>query len=101
MREMQLSPEKARTTLEILIKEGLLIRMGEIQLFNKTVQDIALSVRSYFAENPTITVAQLRDLLGISRKLAVPLLEYYDLHKYTVRDGNIRRPGPKLGELNE
>lgn len=101
MREMQLSPEKARATQEILIKEGLLIRIGDLQLYSKTVQDIALRVRSYFVDNPTITVAELRDLLGISRKLAVPLLEYYDTHKYTVREGNIRHPGPKLRELPE
>lgn len=44
------------------------------------------------------TVAEFRDALGVSRRQAVPLLEFLDAGGYTRRDGNVRvvrrRPGP-------
>ncbi|MBZ0267089.1 selenocysteine-specific translation elongation factor [bacterium] len=37
-----------------------------------------------------ISVGTFRDALGISRKYAVPLLEYFDVKRITRRDGDIR-----------
>jgi len=36
-------------------------------------------------------VAEFRDLLGTTRKYALPLLEYLDSHKITLRIGDIRK----------
>ena len=41
-------------------------------------------------------MSQLREAWGISRKFAVPLCEYYDAVEITVRQGDVRVPGPKL-----
>jgi selenocysteine-specific elongation factor len=38
-----------------------------------------------------MTVAQARDLLGTTRKIAIPLLEYLDRIKFTVRYGDKRK----------
>lgn len=54
--------------------------------------------RHHFTNHPSLTLAELRDMLGTSRKVALPLLEYFDLQKYTAREGDTRRPGPKLRE---
>jgi selenocysteine-specific elongation factor len=93
--------DKARATLEILIKEGQLIKVGEMHVYRKTIQNIAKVIQRHFQTNPTLTVAELRDLIGTSRKVALPLLEYYDMHKYTVREGDVRRLGPKIQDLSE
>jgi selenocysteine-specific elongation factor len=77
------------------------VRVGEILVYRKTIQYIAKLIQGHFADNPTLTVAQLRDLLHTSRKVALPLLEHFDLHKYTIREGDNRRPGPKLNNLSE
>ena len=99
--KLALPADKAKAALDTLLRQGVLIRVGEILVYRKTIQYIAKLIQQHFTANPTITVAQLRDLLGTSRKVALPLLEYYDLHKYTVRDGDIRRPGPKIRDLSE
>jgi selenocysteine-specific elongation factor len=39
-----------------------------------------------------------RDALGVSRKFAVPLLDYFDTQKLTVRTGNRRTPGAQARE---
>jgi selenocysteine-specific elongation factor len=99
--KMALPADKARAALDILLRQGTLVRVGEILVYRKTIQYIARLIQQHFAANPTLTVAQLRDLLNTSRKVALPLLEYFDLHKYTVREGDNRRPGPKIRDLSE
>ncbi|MDT8903335.1 selenocysteine-specific translation elongation factor [Anaeroselena agilis] len=99
--KMSLPADKARAAQDILVRQGILVRVGEILVYRKTIQYIAKLIQQHFADNPTLTVAQLRDLLNTSRKVALPLIEYLDLHKYTIRDGDNRRPGPKLRDLSE
>lgn len=99
--KMGLPADKARAAKDILLRQGALVRVGEILVYRKTIQNIVKVIQRHFAASPTLTVAQLRDLLATSRKIALPLLEYYDLHKYTVRDGDVRRPGPKIHDLSE
>jgi selenocysteine-specific elongation factor len=99
--KMALPPDKARAAQDILLRQGMLVRVGDILVYRKTIQYIAKLIQQHFAANPTLTVAQLRDLLNTSRKVALPLIEYFDLHKYTIRDGDNRRPGPKLRDLSE
>ena len=65
------------------------------------MQYIVEVIHRHFKENSTLTVAELRDLLNTSRKVSLPLLEYLDMHKYTVREGDIRRPGLKIRNLSE
>jgi selenocysteine-specific elongation factor len=37
-----------------------------------------------------MTAAEFRDILGTSRKYAVPLLEWLDVHGVTIRNGDFR-----------
>jgi selenocysteine-specific elongation factor len=54
------------------------------------------SVRALFAKQPTVSVADVKDVLGITRKHAIPVLEYFDQTRVTVRRGDLRVPGPGL-----
>ena len=40
-----------------------------------------------------------RDALGVSRKFAVPLVDYLDKIRFTVRSGNNRTPGVEAKKL--
>ena len=42
---------------------------------------------------------EFRDALGVSRKYAVPLLDYLDRTRFTVRSGNERTPGVEARKL--
>ena len=39
---------------------------------------------------------EFRDALGVSRKYVIPLLDYFDRIRLTVRHGSVRTPGAKL-----
>ncbi len=52
-------------------------------------------VADRLADGSTVTMAEIRDLLGTSRKFAVPIGEYLDRIGLTVREGDARRLGDR------
>jgi selenocysteine-specific elongation factor len=53
-------------------------------------------LRAWFAGRTELAVGDLKDALGVTRKHAIPLLEFFDRHGFTVRRGNARVAGPAL-----
>lgn len=49
------------------------------------------AAQAHFAENETLTLAQMRDLLDTSRKYALAVLEYFDKTGITKKEGDFRR----------
>ena len=98
---LKLSAGKERAAFDALVRQGLLVKVADMHVYRKTIQYIVGLVKGHFSVNSTITVGELRDALNTSRKVALPILEYLDMHKYTIRDGDIRRPGQRLLDLSE
>lgn len=99
--KLQLLPEEANLAFELLVNKGMLIKMDNLCIYASTMQYIVSSIHQYFQKNESITVAQVRDLLNTSRKLALVILEYLDMNKYTIRVGDERRPSYKIIEFSE
>lgn len=72
-----------------LVREGELVRISEdFVLLPSQVDDLLGVVASF--ESP-FTVSEFRDRSGLSRKYAVPFLEWSDRAGHTVRQGDTRR----------
>ncbi len=56
-----------------------------------TYEDMVSRVLQRIGQNAGITVAEVRDLFGTTRKYALALMEHLDAIGFTVRDGDIRR----------
>ncbi len=54
------------------------------------------AARALFARQPSISVGDFKDALGITRKHAIPMLEAFDQARLTVRRGDLRVAGPGL-----
>jgi len=91
--KLKLLPEKAMIVFNILLSKGLLIQVDTVYIHRKIMQDTINILKHYFQSNEEITVSQLRTMLKTSRKVALPLMEYFDRYHYTVRVGDVRRPG--------
>jgi selenocysteine-specific elongation factor len=88
----------AEALLILLVDSGELIRVPPDFFFSRArLDDMARRVREFFATNREMKVADLKDLIGVSRKQAVPLLEYLDQSRLTLRQGDVRLAGPRLG----
>jgi selenocysteine-specific elongation factor len=87
-----------------LVSSGELVRIDpDIVICRSVAERLIENVREYARTSPDrhIDIPKFKEIAGVSRKYAIPLLEYFDLHKYTIRDGDTRRPGPKLRDLSE
>jgi selenocysteine-specific elongation factor len=97
--QLGLPPNEATELLGRLVADGEIVRLDPDLAWGRTAWDTTLAkVREHFATKPELAVGDLKEALGISRKFAVPLLETLDREGLTVRDGNVRRPGPRLNE---
>ncbi|MBI3822461.1 MAG: selenocysteine-specific translation elongation factor [Planctomycetes bacterium] len=78
---------------EVCIAEGFLVHIdGEIYLHSDIEADMRSRVKHRLATGPGATVAEIRDLLGTTRKYAVPFCEYLDRIGATKREGDLRVP---------
>ena len=59
---------------------------------------LVAALRAHFAAEGELAFAGFRELSGLTRKLGIPMLEYLDENGLTVRDGDLRRAGPHLGD---
>jgi selenocysteine-specific elongation factor len=79
-----------------LVRTGQLVQVSQDLVFPaETMAEIRNVVTQRIASAGPFTVAEFRDLVGASRKYAVPLLEYFDQAGFTRRQGDVRVLGPK------
>jgi selenocysteine-specific elongation factor len=87
----RLSPDMGSDILELMVKEGLLIRVKEDLYFHHDVMD-ALEKRlvDFLKAKGEISTPQFKEMTGVSRKYTIPIIEYFDRAKVTVRVGDTR-----------
>jgi len=84
--------------IDFLIQEGEIIKLSEgILLENKNYDIMKNKLIDFLKINGSISIAQVRELLGISRKYIIPLLNKMDEEKITQRRENVRILKTKLG----
>ncbi|HKO36245.1 MAG TPA: selenocysteine-specific translation elongation factor [Pyrinomonadaceae bacterium] len=80
-----------RKVLQVLIDAGSLVRVdGEMFFHRDALEDLKAKLRSHAAKEKSIDVPTFKELAGISRKYAIPLLEYFDRERVTRREGDRR-----------
>ena len=80
--------------LRALVDSGDLVRIGDFYLTGDRAREARAVVRGQIESTGPLTIADIRDLLGTSRKYAVPLCEWLDATGATRRQGDIRVLGP-------
>jgi selenocysteine-specific elongation factor len=85
---------QARKLLQLLLDDRKLVRIqGEMFMHAQVVQDLKTKLQTYASQHEPerlIDVAAFKDLAGVSRKYAIPLLEYFDREQVTRRAGDKR-----------
>ncbi len=89
-----ISPAKLDEILRLLRDRDLVVPLDRKVVMHAAAVAAAENVLlQLFARKNLFETVEFRDALGVSRKFAVPLLDYFDTRKLTVRSGNLRRPG--------
>ena len=91
-----LAPERGEMLLGLLARRGAIRRIGGALHFHARVLDeVAERLAALLPERETISVSDFKDLVGTSRKYAIPLLEHMDARAVTERRGDARRILPQ------
>jgi len=78
--------------LALLLEEGRLVKIRDGRLFHAdALEDIRRKLREFGSTSSTIDVGTFKELAGVTRKNAIPLLEQFDDERLTRREGNARR----------
>ncbi len=85
----------ARKILQLLLDRGSLVRVhGDLFFHNEPIAGLIAKLREFAGEHqadPSIDVATFKELAGVSRKYAIPLLEFLDRERITRRAGDRRQ----------
>ncbi len=88
---LESNPEETRKILFWMIREKILVKVSEELTYHREVLDeIKSRIRSGFAPGSRFGVSEFKQLFDLSRKHAIPLLEYLDRERFTRRQGNDR-----------
>jgi selenocysteine-specific elongation factor len=89
---LDLPPDKLKQLLTVLVNQGRLVKVKEDLYFHQeAINQIKSALVDFLKQNKEISVIQFKDLTQTSRKFTIPLLEYFDSTRTTVRVGEARR----------
>jgi selenocysteine-specific elongation factor len=88
---LRIDKARAQKIVTLLLRDRVLIKVNEDLVFHRdTLEQLKNAVRAHKAKSPNVDVGTFKDLFGITRKYAIPLLEYLDRERVTRRVGDIR-----------
>ncbi|MCI5178872.1 MAG: selenocysteine-specific translation elongation factor [Candidatus Electrothrix sp. AW3_4] len=85
-------PEKQiRQVIDLLLQGGILVKINEALFFHaQELQQLAERLQDYLSKHEEIDAPGFKELTGLTRKFSIPLLEYFDKIKLTLRIGDKR-----------
>jgi selenocysteine-specific elongation factor len=89
---LKLDQKHLSDILKLMVKEGSLVRISDsMYLTSSAYNKMIEGLRNFYNKKAEMTVAEFRDILGTTRKYALPILEYLDSTKITLRVGDVRK----------
>jgi selenocysteine-specific elongation factor len=91
MAGLKVDRTRAQKIVTLLLRDKTLIKVSEELVFHRgALEELRRQIAAYSAKSSKIDVAQFKELTGVSRKYAIPLLEYLDRERVTRRIGDER-----------
>jgi selenocysteine-specific elongation factor len=82
---------RAQKIVTLLLRDKVLVKLSDDLVFHRDALDgLRKRLQAEKTKSDKIDVARFKDLTGVSRKYAIPLLEYLDRERVTRRVGNLR-----------
>jgi selenocysteine-specific elongation factor len=88
---LRIDKVRAQKIITLLLRDKVLIKISDELVFHgNALAELRRMVVAQKARSPKMDVAKFKELTGISRKYAIPLLEYLDRERITKRVGDSR-----------
>lgn len=83
---------RAQKIVTLLLRDKVLTKVSDELVFHRSaLEELRKRMAAQKAKSSTIDVATFKELTGVSRKYAIPLLEYLDRERVTKRVGDSRQ----------
>ena len=93
----RMNPKKIKEIIYLLNSQGIIIQINDSLVMDDNVFNRLLtSIRKHFEKSKTLSIAEFKNLSNLTRKNAIPILEFFDNNNITKRDGNNRKAGESL-----
>jgi selenocysteine-specific elongation factor len=88
---LKVDQTRAQKIMTLLFRDKVLIKISDDLVFHQsTLADLRKKISALKSTTPKIDVARFKELTDVSRKYAIPLLEYLDRERVTRRVGDER-----------
>lgn len=88
---LKIDEARARKLVTLLLRDKILVKITDELVFHRTaLEGLRALMAAHKSQSPTIDVGAFKTMTGVSRKYAIPLLEYMDRERITRRAGNER-----------
>jgi selenocysteine-specific elongation factor len=82
---------RAQKIVTLLLRERVLIKISDELVFHRiALEQLRSQISAQKAKSSRMDVALFKEMTGVSRKYAIPLLEYLDRERVTKRVGDAR-----------
>ena len=88
---LKIDKSRAQKIVTLLLREKVLVKLSDDLVFHRSVlETLREQVSAQKTKSPRMDVARFKEITGVSRKYAIPLLEYLDRERVTRRAGDLR-----------
>lgn len=89
---LKVDKTRAQKLVTLLLRDKILVKISDDLVFHRdALNELRKRMAAEKTKSPKIDVARFKELTGVSRKYAIPLLEYLDRLQITRRIGNERQ----------
>jgi selenocysteine-specific elongation factor len=89
--DLEVTAKEANPVFRVLQEEGRLLKINEDFYYSsQALENLVAMVENFFKDHEAMEPSDFKDLTGLSRKFAIPLLEYLDKSRVTMRVGDKR-----------
>jgi selenocysteine-specific elongation factor len=91
MAGLKVDKARAQKIVTLLLRDKILVKVSDELVFHRSaLEELRRQMAAYKAKSAKIDVGKFKELTGVTRKYAIPLLEYLDREHVTKRLGDER-----------
>jgi selenocysteine-specific elongation factor len=88
---LKVDKARAHKIVTLLLRDKVLVKVSDELVFHRgALEELRRQMTAYKMNSAKIDVAKFKELTGVTRKYAIPLLEYLDRERVTRRVGDVR-----------
>ena len=93
----KINPQKIKEMIFLLNNQNEIIQLNENLIMNgKSFEKLLSCIRDHFMNYETLSISDFKKISNLTRKNAIPILEFFDSREYTKRQGSDRAVGEAL-----